>query len=113
MAPVTAVPAATTAPPVPAVTIPVATTGQIDPIINAPPGIPASPSYTASPENFAKNLTEQEAVSIPSIPGPSTQEAQATSKVNFTSAVAGSYGPIGSASHVYPTQPLVNFTPGK
>ncbi|EZA48096.1 hypothetical protein DMN91_006476 [Ooceraea biroi] len=110
--------AAQTQPAAPApatVTTPVATTGQINPITNAPAGLSVPPSYThtAHLDNSAKTLkSEQEAISIQNIPGPSAQEMQATSQVNFTGAAVGSYAPIGSAPHVYPTQPAVNFSPG-
>jgi len=83
--------------------------------MNASPELSVSPNTSPiTPDNSAKNLkNEQEAISIQNIPGSSAQDVQPTNQVNFTGATAGSYVPISSATHMYPTQPSVNFTSGK
>lgn len=82
-------------------------------IIGMSPGLPVPSNYIAPADNAVKSpKSEQETpASIQSV-GANTQ-TQTTSQINFTGAGAGDYTPISSVTRMFPSQPTVNFTPGK
>lgn len=91
-------------------TIATAIAPESNPIVNIPSGLPVSsisPSYIAPADNPMKNLKSEQEPLLPQNIGTSTQ-TQTTSQINF----AGSYAPISSVSHMFPSQPTVNFSPG-
>jgi len=86
------------------------TVAEINPIVSTPSGL-APPNYIAPMDSSMKNLkSEQEAVSVKTIPGPSMQ-MQPANQVNFTG--VGGYTSVSSVPHVFPNQPTTSFTPSK
>ncbi|KYN01167.1 PREDICTED: Golgi reassembly-stacking protein 2 [Cyphomyrmex costatus] len=92
----------------PAVTANV-TVAEINPIVSTTSEL-IPPNSTVPMDSSIKNLkSEQEAISVQSIPGPSMQ-MQPANQVNFTGPV-DSYSPASSGPHMFPNQ-STSFTPG-